>query len=217
MTRTGFDYALENLNEDIQSMGALVLTQLHQSVEALINKDEVLANSIIIEDDKVNKLQEEIENKCIILLGKEQPLAIDLRTLVSAIKIVTDLERIGDHAAGIAESVNRLKDAVYLSELRDISNLAMFVENMVKKALDAIVSRDVSEANTVCQLDDEVDVLFKALLFDLLSVNAHDKSMLNQVAQLLFVCRSLERIGDYTTNLCESTVFMVTGVHMKCQ
>jgi phosphate transport system protein len=217
MTRTGFDYALENLNEDISTMGNLVLEQMHQSIEALLNKDEVLASKVIAEDDKVNELQREIENRCLILLGKEQPLAIDLRTLFTVSKIVTDMERIGDHAVGIAKTVDRLKDVMYVRELRDIAKLSIMAESMFKKALDAVVSRDAQAAYSVCSLDDDVDAYFKAIVFDLLSINAQDSNMLNQVAQLLFVCKSLERIGDYTTNICEGTILMVTGDYMKCQ
>lgn len=217
MTRTGFDYALENINEDILKMGNFVIMQLHKSMEALINKDEEMALKIIEDDQQVNMIQNEIEDKCIILLGKEQPLAIDLRTIFTASKIVTDLERIGDHAAGIAKALGRLKDVSYVSELMDISKLSMMVESMLKKALDAIVSRDAEAAYKICKMDDEVDAYFKAIVFDLLSINARNTDILNQVAQLLFVSKSLERIGDYTTNLCEWTVFMVNGEHMKCQ
>jgi phosphate transport system protein len=217
MTRSGFDYALENLNEDISTMGNLVLKQMNQCIEALLNKDEALASRVIAEDDKVNELQREIESRCLILLGKEQPLAIDLRTLFTATKIVTDMERIGDHAVGIAKTAGRLKDVVYVRELSDIAKMSTMVESMFKQALDAVVSRDAQAAYGICRLDDEVDVSFKAILFELLSINAQDSNILNQVAQLLFVCKSLERIGDYTTNICEETVLMVTGEYMKCQ
>jgi len=210
MTRAGFDYALENLNEDISDMGDIVLKQIHESIEALMNKDEILASKVIAEDDKVNEFQRDIENRCLILLGKEQPMAIDLRTLFTAIKIVTDIERIGDHAVGIAKAVDRLKDVIYVRELRDIAK-------MLKKALDAAVTRDTQAAYSVCSLDDDVDTFFKAIVFDLLSINAQDSNMLNQIAQLLFVCKSLERIGDYTTNICEGIILMVTGDYMKCQ
>lgn len=217
MTRSGFDYALENLNEDISTMGNLVLKQIHQCIEALVNKDEALASKVIAEDDKINELQREIENRCLILLGKEQPLAIDLRTLFTASKIVTDMERIGDHAVCIAKTVGRLKDVMHVKEVSDIAKLSTMAESMFKKALDAVVSRDAQAAWVICSLDDEVDASFKAIVFELLSINAQDSNMLNQVAQLLFVCKSLERIGDYTTNICEGTVLMVTGNYMKCQ
>jgi phosphate transport system protein len=106
---------------------------------------------------------------------------------------------------------------MYVRELRDIAKLSIMAESMFKKAMDAVVSRDAQAAYSVCRLDDDIDAYFKAILFDLLSINAQDSNMLNQVAQLLFVCKSLERIGDYTTNICEGTILMVTGDYMKCQ
>ncbi|MBP1743863.1 MAG: phosphate transport system regulatory protein PhoU [Firmicutes bacterium] len=214
MTRTGFDTALENLNEDLLRMGSIVEKQVHQCIVALVNQDEELAMQIIKNDDLVDDLQREIEDKCIRLIGKEQPLAIDLRTIFTISKIVTDLERMADHASNIAKAVKRLKNEVYIKELVDIPKMSLIVEKMIKKSLDSFISRDVEAIKEICKMDDEVDALYKGVFNDLLAIMAKDIKNLNQATQFILIASKLERIGDHVTNICEWNVYLVTGEHM---
>lgn len=211
MTRTGFDYALESLDEDILRMGSMVEKQIHLSIESLLNKDCKLADEIIENDDLVDNLEKEIENKCIRLIGKEQPLAIDLRTLFTSSKIITDLERIADHAVDIAKVVKRLKNQDYIKELIDIPKMALIAERMIRESLDAFIEEDVEAAYEVCKLDDQVDTYYKKIFNDLLEIMIKDQSTISQGTQFMFVAKNLERIADHVTNICEWTVYLVTG------
>jgi phosphate transport system protein len=214
MTRTGFDAALETLNEDILRMGSMVEKQVHQCIDALINKDEELAKQLIENDDMVDNLQREIEDKCIRLIAKEQPLAIDLRTIFTISKIVTDLERMADHAVNIVKVVKRLKHEPYIKELVDIPKMSEIVEKMIQKSLDSFIARDVEAIQEICKMDDEVDALYKKVFNDLLAIMAKDSSTINQATQFILVASKMERIGDHVTNICEWTGYLVTGKHM---
>lgn len=211
LTRKGFDFALEQLNDDIIRMGSIVEKQIHQSIEALVQKDINLAEQIIANDDLVDNFEKEIENKCIRLIGKEQPLAIDLRTIFTCSKIITDLERIADHAVDVAKVVKRLKNENYIKELIDIPKMASLVEVMIKQALDAFVEGNVKASLDICKLDDEVDGYYKKIFRDLLELMTKDNSTINQGTQFLFVAKNLERVADHVTNICEWTVYLVTG------
>jgi phosphate transport system protein len=214
MTRTGFDAALETLNEDILRMGSMVEKQVHQCIAALINKDEELAMQLIENDDMVDNLQREIEDKCIRLIAKEQPLAIDLRTIFTISKIVTDLERMADHAVNIVKVVKRLKHEQYIKELVDIPKMSEIVEKMIQKSLDSFIARDVEAIQEICKMDDEVDALYKKVFNDLLAIMAKDSGTINQATQFILVASKMERIGDHVTNICEWTGYLVTGKHM---
>ncbi len=214
MTRSGFDTALENLNADLLRMGSMVEKQVHLCIEALVNKDEELAGQIYANDDLVDNMQRDIEDKCIRLIAKEQPLAIDLRTIFTISKIVTDLERMADHAVNISKAVKRLKQETYIKELVDIPKMSVIVEKMIQKALDSFIARDVEAINEICKMDDEVDALYKKVFNDLLSIMAKDSSVLNQGTQFILIASKLERIGDHVTNICEWTGYLVTGKHM---
>lgn len=211
MTRTGFDYALDELNKDLLRMGSIVEKQIHQCIEALVKQNEKLAEQIIENDDLVDDLQREIENKCIKLIAKEQPLAIDLRTIISTTKLVTDLERIADFAVDIAKITLRLKNEKYIKELVDIPKMGEIVKKMIRKALDAHVAGDVEGAYEACKMDDEIDALYKKIFTDLIALMEKGQNNFNQITQLLFVSKHLERVGDHITNVCEWTIYLVTG------
>ncbi|AKA69979.1 phosphate signaling complex protein PhoU [Clostridium scatologenes] len=211
MTRTGFDIALKELHNDLLRMGSIVEKQIHQCIESLVNKDVELADNIIKNDDLVDDLQKEIENKCIRLIAKEQPLAIDLRTIFTTTKLVTDLERMADYAVDIAKITKRLKNEKYVKELIDIPKMSEIVKDMIRSALDAYVAADVDRAYEVCKMDDEIDSLYKNVFTEMLTIMANNKQNVNQITQLLFVCKYLERVGDHVTNICEWTIYLVTG------
>ncbi|WP_411683012.1 phosphate signaling complex protein PhoU [Clostridium thailandense] len=211
MTRTGFDLALEELHNDLLRMGSIVEKQIHQCMEALVKQDEELAQQIIRNDDLVDKLNRDIEDKCIKLTAKEQPLARDLRTIFTTTKLVTDLERMADYAVDIAKITLRLKNEKYIKELIDIPKMAVMVNSMIKSSLDAYVAADVENAYAACKLDDEIDELYKNIFNELLTIASKDLKNVNQITQLLFVCKYLERIADHATNICEWTIYLVTG------
>ncbi|MTK14193.1 MAG: phosphate signaling complex protein PhoU [Clostridiaceae bacterium] len=211
MTRTGFDLALEELHNDLLRMGSIVEKQIYQCMEALVKQDEPLAEQIIKNDDLVDKLNREIEDKCIKLTAKEQPLARDLRTIFTTTKLVTDLERMADYAVDIAKITIRLKNEKYIKELIDIPKMAGMVNAMIRKSLDAYVTADVNAAYKACKMDDEIDGLYKNIFNELLTIASKDLKNVNQITQLLFVCKYLERVADHATNICEWTIYLVTG------
>lgn len=214
MTRTAFDISLENLNEDLLRMGSIVSKQIHQCIEALINKDEELAEKIIENDDLIDKMERDIEDKCIKLIAREQPLAIDLRIIFTISRIIADLERMADHAANIAKSVKRLKGETYIKELIDIPKMSVLIEEMLRLSLDSFIERNTESAEKICRMDDEVDALFKKILNDLLEIMAKNHETINQGTQLTLIASKLERIGDHITNICEWNIYLVTGTHI---
>ncbi|AYD40001.1 phosphate transport system regulatory protein PhoU [Clostridium fermenticellae] len=211
MTRTGFDSALEELNNDLIRMGNITEKQLRESVESLVNQDGELADKIIKNDDLVDDLQKEIENKCIRLIAKEQPLAKDLRNIFATSKIVTDIERMADYAVDIAKITQQLKNEKYIKNLIDIPKITQVIIEMIRICVDAYVYKDINEAYRACKLDDDVDKFYKSIFNEMLIIMADDKSKIREITQLLFACKYLERLGDHVTNVCEWTIYAVTG------
>jgi phosphate transport system protein len=211
LTRKGFDYELQELHNDLLRMGSIVEKQIYLCIEALIKQDSELADTIINNDDLVDDLQREIEDKCIKLIATEQPLATDLRTIFTTTKIVTDLERMADHAVDIAKIAKRLKNEKYIKELIDIPKMANIVREMIKESLDAYVDADVDKAYFVCKKDDSVDSIYKNVLNEMIPLMTKDQTVINQATQFLFICKYLERVADHVTNICEWTIYLVTG------
>lgn len=214
MTRGGFDANLQELHNDIIRMGSLVEKQIHQCIEALVKQDEKLANEVINNDDIVDDLEKEIEDKSIKLIAMQQPLAIDLRNIFTTTKIASDLERMADHAVDIAKIAKRLINEEYIKELVDIPQMAEIVKIMIKDSLDSYVYSDVEKAYDTCKRDDEIDAIYKRVFSELLIKLKTDSEHTNQVAQFLFVCKFLERVADHTTNICEWTIYLVKGEHV---
>jgi len=215
MTRNSFDLKLQQLHEDLMSMGEVVAKQIEDSINALKEQDEALTDKVIEKDDIVDKFEEEIEDKCIKLMATEQPLAGDLRRIFIATKIITDLERMGDHAVDIAKIAKKLIGENYIKELIDIPKMAKIVEGMIKDSLEVYINRDISGAHEVSKKDDEVDKLYKNIFAELLIVMRKDPTTINQASQFLFVCKFLERMADHATNICEWTVYLECGERLK--
>jgi phosphate transport system protein len=211
MTRKGFDIELHELNNDILRMGSVVEKQIYLSIDALVKQDETMADQVINNDDIVDNLQREIEDKCIKLIAKEQPLATDLRAIFTTTKIVTDLERMADHAVDIGKIAKRLKNENYIKELIDIPRMGNIVRNMIKQSLDAYVNADVDKAYEVCKMDDEIDEIYKNIFNELIPMMTRDQKVITQSTQFLFICKFLERVADHVTNICEWTIYLVTG------
>jgi phosphate transport system protein len=211
MSRKVFEANLEELHNDLLRMGSIVEKQIHDCIDALVTQNTEKAEKIMKNDDIVDALESEIEDKAIKLIAMQQPLATDLRNIFTTTKIVTDLERMADHAVDIAKITLRLKDEKYIKQLIDIPRMAKIVELMIKDSLDAYVAGDVEKAYAVCKRDDEVDDIYKEVFKELLQLMLENPKTVNQATQFLFICKFLERIADHTTNICEWTIYLVTG------
>lgn len=211
MVRQSFDVELVELNHELVKMGGIVEKQINDCISALKSQDEDLAKTVIENDDIVDRMEIEIEEKCVKLIARQQPLAIDLRTIFTTIKLVTDLERIADHAVDIAKVTLRLKDEKYIKPLIDIPRMADIVQGMIKDSLDAYVKLDTGKAEVICKRDDIIDGIYKQVFRELLVFMMEDPTTITQATQFLFVCKFLERIADHVTNICEWTVYLVTG------
>ncbi len=215
MTRNSFDLKLQQLHEDLMAMGEAVTKQIEDSIDALKKQDEILAEKVIQKDDVIDDFEEEIEDKCIKLMATEQPLASDLRRIFITTKIITDLERMGDHAVDIAKIAKKLVGGTYIKELIDIPKMAKIVEKMIKDSLEVYITTDISRAQEVSKMDDKVDILFRSIFDELLVIMRNDQATINQASEFLFVCKFLERMADHATNICEWTIYLECGEKLK--
>ncbi|GCD12705.1 phosphate signaling complex protein PhoU [Clostridium tagluense] len=211
MARKVFEASLEELHNDLIRMGSMVEKQIHDCIDALVTQNVEKAERIMVNDDIVDALEREIEDKAIRLIAMQQPLAIDLRNIFTTTKIVTDLERMADYAVDVAKITVRLKDEKYIKELIDIPRMAEIVILMIRDSLDAYVAGDVEKAYEVCKRDDQVDDIYKEVFAELLQLMFKNQETVTQATQFLFICKWLERIADHTTNICEWTIYLVTG------
>lgn len=210
-TRQSYDQELEALRNDIMRMGGMVSKTIDDAVKSLATKDVQLARQIVEGDDLIDNLEIEIEDKCMVLIARQQPLARDLRIIGTGLKITTDLERMADHASDIAKITMRIGDQPLIKPLIDIPRMAFFSQKMLKDALDAYVTLDIKLAEQVCLDDDEVDHLYSQIFRELLTYMMEDPHTISQATQLLFVARYLERIADHSTNIAEWLIYLVTG------
>lgn len=211
-TREEFDKELKILLHDIEVMGRLVSTALTNSVRALLNNDRELAQQVIKGDDNIDLMQIMIEDKCILLIALQQPLAKDLRVLTTALKIVTDLERIGDYAENIARlSVKKIKDYNIAAKYAAFEDMAKEVAYMLESSLHAYVNVDIKKAEEVHQHDDVVDAYCKALHSDILKQIQENVEDVDLLTGILAILHYLERAGDHVTNISEWVVYLSTG------
>ncbi len=210
--RNGFRSELDELQEDILKMGTKVETIIYESLKSLANGDLEMAKRLIAEDDAIDRMELEIEKKCLTMLALQAPLAGDLRVVGTALKLITDLERMADHAADIAKVTIRLDGQALIKPLIDLPRMAELARGMLRDALWAFTNRDAMVAMKVIRQDDEVDSLYKQVFRELLVLMIEETKNINQATQLLFVAHRLERIADHATNLGEWVHYMVTGV-----
>ena len=213
MTRNYFDKELQDLHLLMLKMCTVVEEALNNSVYALKHQDIELAQSVIDGDDVIDNMEAQIEDKCLKLIALQAPMAKDLRFIATAMKIITDLERIADHAVDISKITKRLASEKYIKELIDIPRMGEIITRMVKESIDAYVKQDADKAKIVAQMDDEVDAIHKQIFRELLLIMMEDPKKINQATNFLFVSKSLERIGDYVTNICEKIIYAVTSEH----
>jgi phosphate transport system protein len=206
-----YEDQLARLRSSVLEMGGLVEDQITQAVRALIERDEALARATIARDHTVNRLDVEIDNLSLKLLALHQPAARDLRLITTALKITTDLERIGDLAEHTAERAIELAAELPIKPYIDLPRMADLVRDMVHKSLDAFVREDADLALSVCAADDAVDKLHDQLFRELLSFMVEDPRIISRAMRLLFISKYLERVGDHATNIAEMVIFMVKG------
>jgi len=211
VTRQSFDQELEALRQDLLKMGILVNDAIRDAVQSLAKQDTELAQKVISGDDVIDKMEEDIEDKCMVLIARQQPLAKDLRVIGTGLKITTDLERMGDHAYDIAMVTLKLANQPLIKPLLDIPRMAAMAHKMIDMSLEAYFKLDIALAEQVCKADDDIDNLYQQVFRELLTFMMEDPQTIKQAAQLIFVARYLERIGDHCTNIAEWTIYLVTG------
>jgi phosphate transport system protein len=204
-----FHEELDGLKQTLLAMGAMVEDQIRRVMRALVERDDALARDVIERDREVNAYDVEIDEKCVELLALYQPTAGDLRFITTAMKIVTDLERIGDQAVNIAQRAMELNEEPQLKPYIDLPRMADKAQRMVKDALDAFVSRDTTLAREVCGRDSEVDALKEQIFRELLTYMMADPKTIARSIRLILVSRFFERVADHATNIAEMVIYMV--------
>ncbi len=206
-----FQEELATLKERLLTMGGLAEERVRASVEALARREGKLIDDVLIGDEPINQLHIEIDRRCFQLLALYQPMAVDLRAIVAAVKINTDLERVGDLAVNIAEAARRYVQHPPVKKLIDIPRMAEIAQVMLRDALDAYVRRDTSLAGRVLNRDDVLDALKTQIFRELLTYMLQDPATIEPALDLILVSRHLERIGDHATNIAEDVIFMVSA------
>jgi len=214
-TETHFQKELQELKENLLKMAAMVEEAIRDGVQSLVRRDSHLARKTFEFEDRINKMENLIDEMCLRLLALRQPMAADLRFITSAMKIITDLERMGDQAVNIAERALSLNEDAQLKPYIDIPRMTDIVQSMVRDVLDAFVNRDSKLARSVCQRDDLVDGLNDQVVRELLTYMISDPKTITRAVHLVIVARCLERIADHATNIAEDVIFMVDALVIK--
>jgi phosphate transport system protein len=210
-SRSGFHRELERLQDEVLVLGSMVEKAVSRSVDALRARDVGLARALEAEDVLINRKRFEIEEAALLQIATQQPMASDLRCLAAILQIVTDLERMGDYAAGIAHICVEIGDQPHIKPLIDIPRMADKASSMLRRALDAFVDRDVLAAEAIAAEDDEVDALYQQVYRELLTIMLANPRTIDQATHLLWAAHNLERVADRVQNICERVVFVATG------
>ncbi|WP_297424486.1 phosphate signaling complex protein PhoU [Clostridium sp.] len=216
MTRGSQQARVKTIHKELLNMASLVEKQIYESLVSLKNYDVDKADQVIKDDDKVDEMQKTIEEECIKFIATEQPVATDLRRVFTASKIVTDLERMADHAVDICKITKRIGGniASFNGCSDELWEMDKKVRIMIKNAIDSYIDEDDEAAYKICEKDDEIDAFYKSLFTNLINAIKLDENLIQKGTQLLFVIKYLERIGDHVTNICEWTIFSKTGVYV---
>ena len=209
--RTVFHKKLREIQDDVLAMGSMVEKATSRSIEALKGRDLDMARNIVADDLKINGKRFEIEEKCIQLIATQQPMASDLRAIICVLNIITEIERIADHAEGIAKIVIMIGDEPPLKPLIDIPRMAEKANDMLRRSLDAFINRDADAARQITTEDDEVDNLYNQVFRELLTFMMEDPRTITRATRLIWVAHNLERSADRVTNICERVIYLVTG------
>jgi phosphate transport system protein len=211
VVRERFEDDLRELQNKLIELGEFANNALARSIKALEEKNMELAIEIMEDDTEADLLEEEINDMAILLIAKQQPVAIDLRRIIVAIKIATDIERIADFAVNIAKSAIRIGNEPLVKPIEHIKRMYELTTEMLRLSLEAFTEEDVLKAKKVAEMDDEVDDLYGQTIRDLLQINQQKPEFLPQITQLLFITRYLERSGDHITNIAENIFYLVKG------
>ncbi len=210
-TRTAFDRSIEVLRDDLFRLTSMVDRSIADSIRALIERNADLARQVSSNDVNLNQIRYSIEERCYALIATQQPNATDLRVIVGTVSVATNLERIGDHAAGVARLTLRMIDQPLLKPLVDIPQMAEIGREMVKGAVQAFLDRDVALAERLVRRDHDIDQLHQQVYQELVGFMTKDPSTVERATFLLWVSHNLERIGDRSMNICERAIYVVTG------
>ena len=214
-TRQSYNHELEALRQEILEMGTRVEQAIGQAITSLTKQDLEMAMRVKAGDDYIDNMESDIEDKCMLLIARQQPLARDLRIIGTGLKITTDLERVGDHAYDIAKITLEIGKEPLLKPLVDIPRMSEMAQKMLRDSLVAYINLDVRLAEQVCEDDDAVDDLYDQTVRELLRYMMEDPTTIKQATQLLFVVRYLERVADHATNIGEWVNYLVTGQRMR--
>src|SRR6201991_509063 len=217
-TAKAFDSDLQELTRKVAEMGGLAEREIADAIQALTQRDTALAMRVVAADPTIDTLQQEIEEKAVLTIARRQPMAVDLREIIAALRVANDLERIGDLAKNIGKRVGGLDGDFYPSNLlRGVEHMASLVLGQLKHVLDAYASRDPQSALEVWQRDGEIDALYTSLFRELLTYMMEDPRNIGFSTHLLFCAKNVERIGDHATNIAETVFYIVTGDQMPAE
>lgn len=211
MTRVDFDRHLRALQDDLLVLSSMVEKAIAKALDALKGRDLAASRQVVQEDDAIDQQRFQLEEKCIELIATQQPTARDLRTVITILHIAVELERMGDYAEGIGKISLMMGDEPPLKPLIDIPRMAERATDMLRKSLDALISRDTAVASQVCKDDDEVDALYDQVYRELLTYMLQDPRTIQRATYLLWVAHDLERTADRATNIAEMVIYLVTG------
>jgi phosphate transport system protein len=209
--RGAFQRQLRDLQSDVLELGNMVAKAIDRSIEALKTRDTEAARQIIADDHNIDHKRYDIEEQCLRLIATQQPMAGDLRTIITALHIVSELERMGDHAEGIAKINLMMGQQPLLKPLIDVPRMAQKAQDMLGRSLDAFLTKDMAAAKQIIEEDDEVDALYDQVYRELVTFMIEDPRTITRATHLLWVAHNLERIADRVTNICERVVFYATG------
>ncbi len=211
MIRTNFEHALGQLQDEVLVMGSMVDKALRQAVDSLKRRDHRLAKYVIENDKEINRQRFIVEEQVLVVIATQQPVAHDLRTIAAILMIIGELERMGDHAKGIAHINNLLDEQPLVKPLIDLPRMADKCSSMLNSALDAFLRQDAEAARRIADCDDEIDILYDHIYQELLAIMLADATTVNRATYLLWAAHNLERFGDRITNICERIIFVATG------
>lgn len=215
MVRTNFEHEIQNLKDEIIILGSMVEQAMLDSVEAMRKRDLEWSKKIIANDATINQVRFKLENEVMVLIATQQPMARDLRVIASILEVISELERMGDYAKGIAVITIRMDDQPLLKPLIDIPRMALKSSDMLHRALSAFVNEDVTAARAIPGEDDEVDQLYNQVYRELMTYVLADPTSIERANWLLWAAHNLERFADRVTNICERTEFVVTGQYRE--
>jgi phosphate transport system protein len=211
MTREAYHKALKDLEGELQQMAVMVGSAVRESMDALKNRDLETSKRIVHNDIQVNRKRFEIEEKCIRLIATQQPMAVDLRILAAIINVITDLERIGDHAEGTAKISIAIGEAPLVKPLVDLPKMTEKAVSMLERCMKAFLDRDIETARKICNEDDEVDAYYDQIYNDLVLLMIEHPKLIKDATYLIWAAHNIERTADRVTNIAERVVYMVTG------